>query len=240
LSKEDAENLNKSLFSEAVMATPFVTGSRQPVEPIRFVIGGDIINDYAADDMQLGNRVSISPVYEDAGKASFFEDDEELDKATNIPAAAATAGIQDVEDKDIMPPPTAPRVRDAPTTISATTISKLQALDFTKTPGTANAISFADGADPTPFDSCKMIKELTQSPGTEATAENSFWSEHGMSPVPLSPFHSPTFTDHLSTTKKKRLGATEAAAAENENAVSMLKTEEIESQQLLTQDPDVQ
>lgn len=232
LSQEDAEKLNKTLFSEAVMATPFVAGSSLPAEPITFQIGGEWDEEKYKDDMRLGNRVSISPVYEDAGKASFFENDDELDKS--IPAtmggegAAAAADAADtdtsskVEDKEIMPPPTAPRVRHAPK-MANSTITKhiLQGIDFTKTPGLTPGgngmdTSFLDddgdhkfGAGPTPFDSCKMVKELTKTPNTAATAENSFWSEHGVSPVPLSPFQSPTFTDHpattsTATTSKKR------------------------------------
>ena len=86
--------------------------------------------------------------------------------------------------------------------------------DFTKTPSLTpcgnNAFLDSDDDDhhkfgePTPFDSCKMVKELTKTPSTVATAENSFWSEHGVSPVPLSPFRSPNFTDPATTTSKKR------------------------------------
>jgi len=224
LSQEDAEKLNKTLFSEAVMATPFVTGSSLPAEPITFQIGGEWDEEKYNDDMRLGNRVSISPVYADAGKASFFEDDDELDKS--IPATMGAAAADDtlqakVDDKESMPPPTAPRVRNDPKTASST-VSKqiMQGIDFSKTPGLTPGgngmdTSFLDsdddddddhkfGTGPTPFDSCKMVKELTKTPSTAATAENSFWSEHGVSPVPLSPFQSPAFTDHPITTNKKR------------------------------------
>ena len=94
----------------------------------------------------------------------------------------------------------------------------MEATDFSKTPnltpgGKGLDTSFLDSDDdnvhhkfgnPTPFDSCKMVKELTKTPSTVAMTENSFWSEHGVSPVPLSPFRSPTFTDTATTSKKRQ------------------------------------
>ena len=217
LTKEEAESLNKSLFSDAVVATPFAAAAiaKRPAQKIHFAIGVESGKDYADNDMKLGNRVSISPIYQDAGKASFFEDDDELDKS--IPPPPRPAEKSD-DDKETMPPPTAPRTapKTAPRSLGggSTAVSKLQNFaDFTKTPGLTPG-GFAD--DPTPFDSCKMAKELTQTPGTAATVENSFWSEHGMSPVPLSPFQSPTFTDHPTTTKKRKLAAEDAEKLQQE------------------------
>lgn len=195
LSQEEATSLNKSLFSEAVMSTPF--GHKTPklllakAEAIQISIGCDDIKDYRDNNMELSDRVSISPIYRDAGKASFFEDDEELSKSV-------LAVMRKDLDKDIMPPPTAPRVRNVPITSS-----KLEDCFVATTPYN---VTQDNDSSLTPFDSCKMMaKHLNTTPSTAATArldESSYWNEeyNGMSPVPLSPFHSP---GPFSTQKKK-------------------------------------
>ena len=53
-------------------------------------------------------------------------------------------------------------------------------------------------------DGCGRKKALILSLLLVAMTENSFWSEHGVSPVPLSPFRSPTFTDTATTSKKRQ------------------------------------
>lgn len=221
LSQEDAERLNKTLFSEAVVATPHVSGScDEPAEAIHFQIGGDVEENKYTEDMRLGNRVSISPIDDDAGKAPFFEDDAELENSIPVPPKG---------DEEDMPPPTAPRVRKMPALSMSTTRKIMEATDFTKTPhltpgGRGIDTSFLDSDDDsdhhkfgnaTPFDSCKMVKELTKTPSTVAMTDNSFWSEHGVSPVPLSPFRSPTFTDPASTSKKRQRSENDVCQPDN-------------------------
>jgi hypothetical protein len=207
-SLEDAMDLNKTLFAEAVMSTPFfsTTTTHDNVEPIHISIGDDEkMKDYQKDDMKLNNRVSISPMSREAGKTSYFEADDELSKSV-----LANMHKDDV-DKEIMPPPTAARVRIAPLAISSGI--KMEDLDLSHTPMPVNSL--------TPFDSCSMVKHLTTTPSTAATVnleESSFWNDdyNGMSPVQLRcspPFHSPNpifltarkytrrtvFDDHVAT-----------------------------------------
>lgn len=189
LSHDEAMCLNKTLFSEAVMSTPFLCPPKPSVaEPILISIGCDErTKNYLSSEnsLQLSSRVSISPIYRDAGKASFFDDDEELSKSV--------IAVMQRDDKEIMPPPTtAARVRKA---------SAGSALDF--------ATPNLDSNSFTPFDSCKMAKHLTATPSTTQTTaldDTSFWNDdsheyNGMSPVPLSPFNSPG--PCFSTLKKK-------------------------------------
>lgn len=189
-SLEDAMDLNKTLFAEAVMTTPFfnATVKGDKVEAIHFVIGDDKkLKDYKKCGMKLNNRVSVSPLSRDACK---LEGDEELSKCV-------LTNMNEELDKEIMPPPTATRVRIAPH--SMTSSRKSTCADSIQTPMPVHSL--------TPFDSCGMIKQLT-TPSTTATAtleDTSFWNDdyNGMSPVDLScspPFHSPNPV--FSTTRK--------------------------------------
>jgi hypothetical protein len=192
---EDAMDLNKTLFSEAVMTTPFF-GEASMLDPIRISIGNDAkLKDYRQEGMKLNNRVTISPMSRDARKTLnnlFNEGDEELSKCVlkNLHASS--------DDKERMPPPTAPRAEKA-TTTPLPTHNNL-----------------------TPFDSCHMVKQLTTTPSTAATApleETSFWNDDyhdGMSPVPsphLSspPFHSPNPVVFLTNSKVPRVDFDDAS-----------------------------
>jgi hypothetical protein len=180
-SLEDAMDLNKTLFSEAVMTTPFFCTNPKvdKVEAMHFVIGDDKkLKDFKKCGMKINNRVSVSPLSRDACK---LECDEELSKCV-------LTNMHEELDKEIMPPPTAARVRIAP--LSLTSCRKSTSADSIQTPMPVHSL--------TPFDSCSMVKQLT-TPSTTATAtleDTSFWNDdyNGMSPVQLScspPFHSP-------------------------------------------------
>jgi hypothetical protein len=180
-SLEDAMDLNKTLFAEAVMTTPFLATNPKvgAAEAIHFVIGDDKkLQDYKKSDMKLNNRVSVSPMSRDS---CIFERNEELSNCV-------LTNMHEELDKDIMPPPTATRVRIAPH--SMTSCRKSTSADSIQTPMPVHSL--------TPFDSCSLVKQLT-TPSTTATAtleDTSFWNDdyNGMSPVELScspPFHSP-------------------------------------------------
>jgi hypothetical protein len=96
-----------------------------------------------------------------------------------------------------MPPPTAPRIRNAPR-ISSSSVSKIHKFVDTesRTPNNVSKDNYMDGGEirdlsnPSPFGS-NMMKDLN-TPSTAATEQSSFWSAQlGLSPVPLSPFPSP-------------------------------------------------
>lgn len=212
LSPNEAASLNKTLFSEAVM-TPFpktpcaMSSSGLPqAEPLHFIFGGDKTRQYK--DMRLSNRVSISPIFRETERATFFDDDDELEKsfqqlAADVERHAKLTGDKRMDDTDVMPPPTAPRVRNAPR-ISSSLNKNAMYDDFdgtrmtTDTPRHFENFGIMESdkkptfkTDPTPFDSCKMAKQLTSTPSTIAMTEQSFWSDQYLSPVPLSPFNSP-------------------------------------------------
>lgn len=189
-SLEDAMDLNKTLFAEAVMTTPFFSTNPKghKTEAIHFVIGDDKrLKDYKKCGMKINNRVSVSPLSRDACKV---ECDEELSKCV-------LTNMHEGIDKEIMPPPTATKVRIAPHSMSS--CRKTSFADSMQTPMPVHSL--------TPFDSCSMVKQLT-TPSTTATAtleDTSFWNDdyNGMSPVELScspPFHSPN--PIFSTTRK--------------------------------------
>ena len=200
-SLEDAMDLNKTLFAEAVMTTPFFgpSAADEKVKAIHFIIGDDEkIKDYKKDGMKLNNRVSVSPMSRDAGKV---ECDDELSKCV-------LTNMHEELDKEIMPPPTATRVRIAPLSLSS--CRKSTAADSIQTPMPVHSL--------TPFDSCGMVKQLT-TPSTAATTtleDTSFWNDeyngmnddyNGMSPVQLScspPFHSPHPVFSTTRTEKRR------------------------------------
>ena len=195
-SLEDAMDLNKTLFAEAVMTTPFFCTNQknEKVEEIHFVIGDDKkFKEYRKVGMKLNNRVSISPLSRDTCK---FEGDDELSKCV-------ISNMHKEQEKEIMPPPTATRVRIAPHIM--TSCRKLTGVDSIQTPMPVHSL--------TPFDSCNMVKQLT-TPSTSATAtleDTSFWNDdyNGMSPVQLScspPFHSPNPV-FLTTRKAQRSDA---------------------------------
>jgi hypothetical protein len=173
MSHEEAFSLNKSLFSEAVVSTPFDSKSpRRAVEEIRLSIGDDErLND------SISGLVSISPIYANAGSIKYFA---ESDDGTN-----ESNKKRDANDIDLMPPPmTAPR-----------TAKSVEFQSLSNTPSTKRKLD-----EFSPFDSCKMARRMTQTPSTAKTEslEDSFWSTMTspggtMSPAPLSPFGSPTF-----------------------------------------------
>jgi hypothetical protein len=194
-SLEDAMDLNKTLFSEAVMSTPFfgTKPESDKTKTIHITIGDDEkIKDYQKEDMKLNNRVSVSPMSRDTYKPIIYEGDDELSKCV-------LANMHEDFDKEIMPPPTATRVRIAPLSKRTCSDRKSANTDRIQTPMPVHSL--------TPFDSCSMVKHLT-TPSTAATAtleDTSFWNDdyHSMSPVQLScspTFHSPN--PIFSTTKK--------------------------------------
>jgi hypothetical protein len=182
LSREETASLNKSLFAEAVLKTPAFpsTPLASTVLPIHIDIGGEVVKENL--EMQLNNRVSISPINMDASRIRYFDDDNESDESIQRTS----------NDQAVMPPPTAPRMITS-TSATSSSIRKLERfVDLAKTPRVTHVKSDASSIYiPTPFDSTKMVKHLT-TPSTAATAEqSSFWSDGGiMSPVPLSPFGS--------------------------------------------------
>jgi hypothetical protein len=214
-SPDDADCLNKTLFSEAVM-TPFpktpsaisVSGSAHS-EPLHFCFGREKPNEYK--DMRLSNRVSISPIFRDTERANFYDDDDQLDKSMQqLNAVEKRAMLKEdtqVDDTVTMPPPTAPRVPrisskiDKDSLYSAYKGREIPSMD---TPCHLEHFNMMEsernsklGSDPTPFDSCKIVKQLTSTPSTVAMTEQSFWSDQYLSPVPLSPFNSPSHSHSM-------------------------------------------
>jgi hypothetical protein len=200
LSQEEVLSLNKTLFTEDVMSTPFCGPPSVLSAPIRISIGcDDNPIDFSRQNMSLNNRVTISPmqggVRSRCNKANFFDDDEELSKSV------LAVMQKDDLDKEMMPPPTL-------STQGGLRSTRKNAL-FTSSLMNNQTPKNMSGAL-TPFDSGKMAQHLTTTPSTVATTtldESSFWHEDhheysGMSPVPLSPFHSP---GPFSTQKKVRL-----------------------------------
>lgn len=193
LSPEDAESLNKALFSADGALTPFpnTPAGTKPteaalLEPIKLSLGDDLMIGHGIKDRKVSNRVSISPISKNNNPAGFYDDNDRMSFEAIDKAMDATLNDDDGsddEDKEKMPPPTAPRVRNAPTVSSSA--AKLHSVTQ-ETPA-----SRPQSSNPTSFDSSSMIKELT-TPSTAATHEQSFWSDQlEMSPVPMSPFCSP-------------------------------------------------
>jgi hypothetical protein len=204
LSTEEAYALNKTLFSDEPM-TPFPktpVATKMTVSTMHFYLGSDSSVGTDVSSMRISNRVSISPICKDAGTHSFFEDDEELTKSFKSLGEGLTKeseSLDDQEDSDTekMPPPTAPRIRNAPR-ISSSSVSKIHKFVDTesRTPNNVSKDNYMDGGEirdlsnPSPFGS-NMMKDLN-TPSTAATEQSSFWSAQlGLSPVPLSPFPSP-------------------------------------------------
>lgn len=215
LSPEEAESLNKSLFSESIASTPFVRtpGARAQAtqQPLCINLGDDATVGMDISNMRFANRVSISPISKGeqgqvCTKAGFYGA-EEADK-NNI-STDNNKGMSEDAEKELMPPPTAPRVtiRERGDSVSSSSVNEQKMIDIgemggvSKTPmydnnkGECKSDTGGDARQPTPFTS-KIMKELG-TPSTAATTEQSFWSDQvGISPVPLSPFKSPTGDRH--------------------------------------------
>jgi hypothetical protein len=186
-SPEEAYSLNKTLFLSENLMTPLPASPPKMI--IRISIGDDSNLGKNINNMKIGSRVYISPIYPNQDDSdSFYERDEQLSQSF-----AAMTGEDDVEK---MPPPTAPRPRQlsnhalssasCSTAVRMSESSPLQAVTqdtpFKRCSGVL--MGDEDPAQPTPFESCGMIKHLN-TPGTASTVENSFWSEQlEMSPVP--------------------------------------------------------
>lgn len=174
LSPDEAESLNKSLFADtSSVLTPFDKNA-SPSIVIRM---SDTGNQDFICNMSLSNRVSISPIYRDISNTPFY----------------LTSPPKD-DDVEKMPPPTAPRVRNAPTVLSSVKedddIFHIS-MDHSMTP---RAISQSPGCEKFTTTS-KLMKQLA-TPGTAATVENSFWSDQGLDMSPsLSPLRTPAFLD---------------------------------------------
>jgi hypothetical protein len=185
LSPEDVATLNKTLFSTDEHSTPVPTTPNHG--PISFYIGSNSSIGKNIKDMRVCSRVSVSPLYRDSGKAGFFDDEEELNKSF-ASLHAKEKMMNEHQDREKMPPPTAPRSRYAPKlSSSAIKIFSLNniAADTPFASHDTPSRSFDDQQHlPTPFDSGSMIKQLN-TPCTEATVEASFWSDQGLSPVPF-------------------------------------------------------
>lgn len=242
LSPEEAATLNKTLFTEAVL-TPFQktpsnyanlpTWETSHEEPIRFSFGGD--KAVEIKNMRIGNRVSISPMYKDGAhsKASFYDDDDELEKsfqqlAADVERHAKVTGEKRLDDTEVMPPPTAPRVRHVPKVRSS--LRKHSLYSSTRTPklehrdgsmavdNEYNPSNLASG--PTPFDSCKIVKQMASTPSTIALTDQSFWSEQCLSPVPLSPF---------STLETPAIAKSTVKSVRTRNSMNVLSTQKQQS-----------
>jgi len=202
LSTEEADALNKTLFSDDPL-TPFpkTPAVKAHLPSLHFFLGSDSSSGNGILEMRISNRVSISPICKDAGNYSFFDDDEELTKSFQSLGEGLTKDTVttmdcinhgEESDFDKMPPPTAPRVRNAPK-ISSASVSKLIDVD-TQTLSDVEGVEMHDTSmkHPSPFNSSNMMKDLA-TPSTAASSEqSSFWSTQlGLSPVPLSPFSSP-------------------------------------------------
>lgn len=165
LSPEEADSLNKTLFKDMCMTPYQQTPSHKPM---RFSIGSDaslLANEITG--MSLNSRVSISPIARHADKADIKETTNEY-----IQTSFEKENIEN--DNEIMPPPTAPRIRNAPKVSSTVKLEP--------TPSKSEK----------PFDPSSLMKGL-DTPSTAATTEQgSFWSDHlGLTPSSPSPFLSP-------------------------------------------------
>jgi hypothetical protein len=179
-SPEERESLKQTLFQEGVMAQhPRTPLGYSTLESLHFGIGSDsTIGDHISD-MRICNRVSISPISKDAVQEKF-----------SIYDTVAQEGVylERTEDTEMMPPPTAPRVRDAPrVSSSAIKLNSMTPCNITQDDTEGHSMSIDT------FGSATKYMKGTSTPSTAATADqSSFWSEHlGLSPVPLSPFASP-------------------------------------------------
>jgi hypothetical protein len=155
LSPEEAESLNKTLFSSTVLddddeehLTPVHSNS------IDIVIGEDKSIGQGVTNMTLCHRVSISPLYPEESNHGFYDDEAELQKSCE----AIQLRRQEVPS---MPPP-------PPVLLPDTTTSPSNTLDKTPT--------HIHSSSQTPM---TLIKHLT-TPATESTVQQSFWSD--MSP----------------------------------------------------------
>jgi hypothetical protein len=205
LSTEEAYALNKTLFSDEPMTpfpkTPVVT--KMTVPAMQFYLGSDSSIGTEVSSMRISNRVSISPICKDAGNPNFFEDEEELTNSfqslgEGLSTANETKFDEEDSDTERMPPPTAPRIRNAPKISSS--ISKLHQLvsSESRTPTNVTQDDYTDDgeirdmADPSPFGSARMMKDMATPSTAASSQQSSFWSAQlGLSPVPLSPFPSP-------------------------------------------------
>jgi hypothetical protein len=176
---------------------------------------GEKDNSEEIANMRWGNRVEISPIH--SGKYNFSLDDESLDMGDK--------SFEDMEhqmepldlDKEIMPPPTAPRVRNAPRILSSFKVKdESNTEDFfdmqinstpqpvTQDEGSPRIMTLGSLGS-----SHRLMKQLTATPSTAATVEQSFWSDQlDMTPgSSLSPLRSPgtegKATDDMSAKSSK-------------------------------------
>lgn len=174
-SPDEADSLNKTLFMEG-LTTPFAVSNTFSADPLRFSIGSDAGIGHRVNGMSIGNRVSISPICKEE-KTSFWT----------------------AKDQAIMPPPTAPRVRDAPRVSSSAikvgselAIYQLPVTSNSKTPCNVTQEGSPADMDDGGFASGQKVVKGVATPSTAITEQSSFWSDGlGISPGPLSPFQSP-------------------------------------------------
>ena len=212
LSPEEAESLNKTLFSEGVM-TPFpktpMWNREHRTEPIRFRIGTDDGKQQAnIKNMRIGNRVPISPISEKKGERGRFHD--EIEHLASSFGGHGAAGFEEgrrEDDKEIMPPPKF-GVEEP------TELSSAAKLFHDKTPKRDIELL---RAPPSSIDADKLLKDLeTETPATTQTEAmgESFWDDHhrqsDISPVPMSltpASRAVKASDNVDSTGSKRLSS---------------------------------
>jgi len=180
LSPEEADSLNKTLFSEGVM-TPYPPKTPMeidtPGEILRFQIGAEEGTTTTIIDKKMVDRICISPVADKGREALNFYDDDVGDSELACPSLEPVAACEmNDTDNEMMPPPS----NSLPTELSSAAKPS-----FNKTP------TRPDGGLVLPPASVgveKLLKDL-ETPKTSATKDmgRSFWDDHDteMSPVPL-------------------------------------------------------
>jgi len=182
-SSADASELNKSLFADHSSAlTPFNPKGDVPTEPqhpLRMMMCSDNIDTM---NLAMGNRLSISPIRKKEKRSHFFDEEE----------SNPFAGLEDSEEKDVMPPPTAPRSAISKPTATSSQEREVLLTKLQMTPGMVSDHQSPHDYQPTNLSTSKLMKQLSATPNTTATADMSFWSDGQFSPAPtMSPFRTP-------------------------------------------------
>ncbi|KAL7557756.1 hypothetical protein ACA910_006230 [Epithemia clementina (nom. ined.)] len=204
LSPEEAESLNKTLFSEGVMTpfpkTPVWNRDLQPpvLEAIHFQFGSDDGSKRTKiRNMKIGDRVPISPVVDKRGekRTIFYEDPNIKNKDLSSSFPDFDDSPSQAGDKEMMPPP---RFGSSTKKLSTSAVKFMEE----NTPKRGDMEFFA--VPPHSIDADKLLKDL-ETPATNQTEEmgESFWNDRhgdgpGLSPVPMS------LTPAANTSKKRR------------------------------------
>ena len=191
LSPEEAESLNKTLFSEGVM-TPFPKtpnlNQHRPREAIRFHIGSiEKENKTKISNMRFGGCVPISPLADKRSRAGLYDEDVSMDQDSGPSFPDLERSKSPTEQKntsqfeDVMPPPK-PFSSEVVNHLAPSTAKK----SHEKTP-TRDVDLFV--VPPHSIDADKFLKDL-ETPATSRTVEmgESFWNDDpdaGLSPMPM-------------------------------------------------------